>query len=510
MSVEENREIRPVRKKRKLRWGRLVFVLLVLAVLLTGAFWGTVWIYDNFINPPKVDVVGASDKITQNEKLNKRINILLLGIDDGDSDAAPDEPKRTDAMMLASFDPGDNKVALLSLPRDTKVQIPGRAGWDKLNAAYAYGGVMMAKQTVANLLQVPIHYYVLVDWRAFIDVIDLIGGVDLYVEKDMYYYDDWDDFLIDLPAGQQHLDGKKAIQYVRYRDEEGDIGRIKRQQKFMMAVYEKIASAQILTKMPGLVSEIMKMVKTDLPVSDMLAMGGALHGMMKEQGGLQMATVPGTPEYIDEISYWIPDITDLREQMVDMQGAQMTERYRQGAEKMEAEYKRNLITAQEKEKQEAAEEKIKADEQTEKKIKEDTKEKNKEKADAEKKAKAKKAKSGEELGPAEKDGQQLTEPPKAVKPPAKESSRNTVSVKVVDCSGKGAGSDAAARLAAMGFEVIDGGSDPERDQTTVVSTTSNGRVVSRLSAVPFPYTLRILRADDASYDAVIFIGKDYQ
>lgn len=91
-----------------------------------GSFWGTVWIYDNFINPPKVDVVGASDKITQNEKLNKRINILLLGIDDGDSDAAPDEPKRTDAMMLASFDPGDNKVALLSLPRDTKVQIPGR------------------------------------------------------------------------------------------------------------------------------------------------------------------------------------------------------------------------------------------------------------------------------------------------------------------------------------------------------------------------------------------------
>ena len=61
MSVEENRETRPARKKRKLRWGRLVFVLLVLAVLLTGAFWGTVWIYDNFINPPKGDVVGASD-----------------------------------------------------------------------------------------------------------------------------------------------------------------------------------------------------------------------------------------------------------------------------------------------------------------------------------------------------------------------------------------------------------------------------------------------------------------
>ena len=255
MSVEENRESRPVRKKRKLRWGRLVFVLLVLAVLLTGAFWGTVWIYDNFINPPKVDVVGASDKITQNEKLNKRINILLLGIDDGDSDAAPDEPKRTDAMMLASFDPGDNKVALLSLPRDTKVQIPGRAGWDKLNAAYAYGGVMMAKQTVANLLQVPIHYYVLVDWRAFIDVIDLIGGVDLYVEKDMYYEDPYADLVIDIKHGYQHLDGKRAGEYVRFRkDELGDIGRVQRQQKFMKAAAAQIFNIDTVTKIPALFS----------------------------------------------------------------------------------------------------------------------------------------------------------------------------------------------------------------------------------------------------------------
>lgn len=75
MSLEENREKRPVRKKRKLRWGRLVFVLLVLAALLTGAFWGTVWVYDTFISPPKVDVIGASDKIAKDEKLNKRINI---------------------------------------------------------------------------------------------------------------------------------------------------------------------------------------------------------------------------------------------------------------------------------------------------------------------------------------------------------------------------------------------------------------------------------------------------
>lgn len=478
-------------------------ILLIVAAIAAASY--LVYAYMNG-DPMFGTLAKTMDDLPRNERLGSKRNIVVLGVDGREKD---DDPGRSDTLFVVMFDPKSKNVSLLSIPRDTRVRIPGH-GWDKINHAYAFGGHKLTQQTTEELLGIQVNNYVMVDFSGFESLVDAIGGIDIDVEKDMYYYDDWDDFLIDLPAGQQHLDGKKAIQYVRYRDEEGDIGRIKRQQKFMMAVYEKIASAQILTKMPGLVSEIMKMVRTDLPVSDMLAMGGALHGMMKEQGGLQMATVPGTPEYIDEISYWIPDITDLREQMVDMQGAQMTERYRQGAEKMEAEYKRNLITAQEKEKQKAAEEKIKADEQTEKKIKEDTKEKNKEKADAEKKAKAKKAKSGEELGPAEKDGQQLTEPPKAVKPPAKESSRNTVSVKVVDCSGKGAGSDAAARLAAMGFEVIDGGSDPERDQTTVVSTTSNGRVVSRLSAVPFPYTLRILRADDASYDAVIFIGKDYQ
>ena len=424
-------------------------ILLIVAAIAAASY--LVYAYMNG-DPMFGTLAKTMDDLPRNERLGSKRNIVVLGVDGREKD---DDPGRSDTLFVVMFDPKSKNVSLLSIPRDTRVRIPGH-GWDKINHAYAFGGHKLTQQTTEELLGIQVNNYVMVDFSGFESLVDAIGGIDIDVEKDMYYYDDWDDFLIDLPAGQQHLDGKKAIQYVRYRDEEGDIGRIKRQQKFMMAVYEKIASAQILTKMPGLVSEIMKMVKTDLPVSDMLAMGGALHGMMKEQGGLQMATVPGTPEYIDEISYWIPDITDLREQMVDMQGAQMTERYRQGAEKMEAEYKRNLITAQEKEKQKAAEEKIKADEQTEKKIKEDTKEKNKEKADAEKKAKAKKSKSGEELGPAEKDGQQLTEPPKAVKPPAKESSRNTVSVKVVDCSGKGAGSDAAARLAAMGFEVIDG------------------------------------------------------
>ena len=131
-------------------------------------------------------MTAADDKIRDDQKLNERINVLLLGIDDGDSEAAESEPKRTDAIILLSFDPQNNKVAVLSIPRDTMVVLPGHKDPEKINAAFAYGGVVMAKQTVANLLRVPIHYYALANWRGFIDVVNLIGGVDIYVDKDMY------------------------------------------------------------------------------------------------------------------------------------------------------------------------------------------------------------------------------------------------------------------------------------------------------------------------------------
>lgn len=448
-------------------------------------------------------LVKTMDDLPRNERLAHKRNIVVLGTDDR---VKEDDPGRSDTLFVVMFDPKNKNVSLLSVPRDTRVRIPGH-GWDKINHAYAFGGQKLTQQTTEELLGIQINNYVMVDFSGFEKLVDAIGGIDLDVEKDMYYYDDWDGFLIDLSAGKQHLDGKKAIQYVRYRDEDGDIGRIKRQQKFIMAVYEKIASAQILTKMPGLVSEITKMIKTDLPMTEMVSMGSALHGMIKEKGGLQMATVPGTPEYLDEISYWIPDITDLREQMVVMQGTQMTERYRLGAEKMEAEYRRNLLEAQEKDKEKLAEEEKAA---TEEKDEKQDKKKDKDPQDKEsnkKKTQNKKDKADNKLGPAEKKNDKMTETPKAVKPPVKESARKALSIKVVDCSGKGAGSSAVARLTAAGFTANDGGSDAVRGQTTV--SAASGSVVGKLTAIPFAHTTRIMRVDDA-YDAVVFVGEDYQ
>lgn len=268
---DEHFQHRPRRGERKLRWGKLVAVLVLFAFAATTAFWGAVWCYDAYKGYKDVEVVGANEQIIKDERLNQRINVLLLGIDDGDSEAASTEPKRTDAMILASFDPDNNEVAIVSLPRDTMVKIPGHKQYNKLNAAYAFGGVQMAKQTVANLLNIPIHHYALLDWRAFVETIDLLGGIDIYVEKDMYYSDPYANLLIDLKRGYQHLDGKKAGHYIRFRNDElGDIGRVQRQQKFMNALASQMFNIANIGKIPTLFSTVGKYVHTDMDMVTMV------------------------------------------------------------------------------------------------------------------------------------------------------------------------------------------------------------------------------------------------
>ena len=141
-----------------------------------------------------------------------------------------------------------------------------------------------------------------------------LGGVDIYVPKRMYYEDPWDDdggLLIDLYPGRQHMDGKTAVTYVRYRDSEGDIGRIQRQQQFVEACIDKVTSPEIITKIPDIIREVYNAVDTDMNFRELLELAGAVKAAQKN--GLVTDMVPGYPLYIDEISYWIPDVEEMRE-----------------------------------------------------------------------------------------------------------------------------------------------------------------------------------------------------
>lgn len=215
-----------------------------------------------------------ADKYTPPKWESKqRVNILLLG---GDSRGmVKNELPRSDSIMLASIDPVTKKAHLFSILRDTYVKIPGE-GEDRINTAITTGGPNLAMKTVSDLLGIPVQYYVYTDFKGFIALIDAVGGIDIDVEKDMKYSDSEDDHVYDinLKKGQQHLDGKTALQYVRFRhDALSDFSRTERQRKFLTAVAAKMQSTSSLIKLPRILNAIDPYIDTNLSVTDMLKLG---------------------------------------------------------------------------------------------------------------------------------------------------------------------------------------------------------------------------------------------
>lgn len=159
----------------------------------------------------------------------------------------------------------------------------------------------------------------------------------------MYYEDPWDDdggLIIDLQPGMQHMDGKTAVTYVRYRDEEGDIGRIKRQQKFMKACMDKVTSPAIIPKLPSVIGEVMSSVKTDLSFRQLLEFAGTLKEAQKN--GLKTEMVPGKPLYIDGVSYWIPDLQKLRTTLAETLGITLNASEKAQLERTQHEYESSI------------------------------------------------------------------------------------------------------------------------------------------------------------------------
>lgn len=247
-----------LRQQKRRIWPWVLMFFVFVAAAVAGALFASSSLFDKTVNTKqKENMLVARDKTT----------VMIMGIDERGDDVG-----RSDTLMIATLDPKKHQAALLSIPRDTRVKIKGN-GFDKINAAYAYGGYKLTQDTVENFLGTPMDHYVLINIQAFQRIIDAIGGVDIDVEKRMFYEDPWDDdggLVIDLYPGEQHMDGKKAIQYVRYRDGEGDIGRIGRQQKFMKAVLAKMITPEMVLRLPKLVDEISSALKTDMSVTELL------------------------------------------------------------------------------------------------------------------------------------------------------------------------------------------------------------------------------------------------
>ena len=241
-------------------------------------------------------------------EISQRTNILLMGVDSNGKGSDRWVNTRSDTMVIASLDPEDHSVGLISIPRDSRVTIPGRVrrGPEKINSAHALGGPELAVETVKEDFGVPIDHYIVIDTDGLKDVFEAIGPIKVNVEKKMKYRDRSQKLNIDLQEGEQTLDPAQVEGYVRFRhDQKGDIGRIERQQWFLRQSAQKFKEPSIVLKLPELMRFAKDYIVTDMSVKEMAAV--ALFAKDLDSKNIESAMIPGEPRMINGGSYWIPD-----------------------------------------------------------------------------------------------------------------------------------------------------------------------------------------------------------
>jgi polyisoprenyl-teichoic acid--peptidoglycan teichoic acid transferase len=277
-------------KKKKRKWKLAVlFLLIVIAGTLGYAYYqfnqGVALSEDKAKNMKEVkyEFNGETDQYGGT-------NVLLLG-----SDARGEETPRTDTIMVGQYHPKKGTYKIISIMRDSYVDIPGH-GRNRINAAFAYGGPELLRQTIKENFDIDIQYYSIVDFQGFVQVIDeaFPNGVEVDVEKEMS-----DNIGVTLKPGLQRLDGEHLLGYVRFRhDAVGDFGRVERQQKVMTEIAGQFTSIQTLPKLPKLVGVVTPYINTNMDTGDILYMGKSL--LSKEGRQIETLRVPVEGSFWDE------------------------------------------------------------------------------------------------------------------------------------------------------------------------------------------------------------------
>ena len=236
----------------------------------------------------------------------RRQNILFLGVDASNNPNDLWTGTRTDTIILVNIDPRTKSVNALSIPRDSKVYLPGDNGVNKINAAHAIGGIEMTKRTIEDTLGVHIDRYIMVHDSAVKEIVDAMDGLDIYVEKPMHYNDYSGNLHINFSKGDHHLDGQQAVEYLRFRhDALGDIGRTQRQQWLLRSLLNKLKQPATITKIPDIISVAKKYVKTDMSFYEMSQYAALAKHIDMDK--IEIAMLPGAPNQKGYISYWILD-----------------------------------------------------------------------------------------------------------------------------------------------------------------------------------------------------------
>ncbi len=298
--------------KAKGGFGKLIMSLLLTMVVIAAAafaYIGTVGAdskYSKMIKSFLKDLSPREQKGFNLPVLQQKQNILIVGVDSNGEGADKFKGTRSDTMILVNLDPRSHSINAISIPRDSKVYLAGDYGVQKINAAHALGGIDLTLKTVEDTLGIKVDKYVLVNNEGVKKLVDALGGVPVYIEKDMYYNDNAGKLHINLSKGLHVLNGEQVEGYLRFRkDGLGDIGRTSRQQWFVKAVLEKVQSPSAIPKIPEVLNIASTYVRTNLSLYEMSHIAAALRNI--DMNDVEFATLPGAPSKKGYISYWILD-----------------------------------------------------------------------------------------------------------------------------------------------------------------------------------------------------------
>lgn len=309
-------------------WGTFLIGIIGFSALFAGAG-------RYILNKDSIASIGDSqeDDLDEIELDGKdEIIFLLTGIDESSGIEKIKEKRikeneyvttgyRTDTMMLCKFNFETGDISILSIPRDTRVNIRGRENKEKINHAYSYGGPYLTLRTVKDLLQIDLDYYVTVDYLAVKEIVDSIGGVDIDVPMNMRKSDPTDKPPLDinLTKGLQTLYGKESLDFLRFRDyPDGDVGRVHAQQLFMKEFMKQVLQPKNITKLPKMAKTYFDNVDTNIPMGVVLK--GVASANKIDMDNLNIQTLPGDGQYVGPVSYFLYDEIELEALVREMFG----------------------------------------------------------------------------------------------------------------------------------------------------------------------------------------------
>lgn len=242
--------------------------------------------------------------------IEDNVSILFVGIDDSEQRNQGDENSRSDALMLATLNNQSKTIKLVSIPRDSLVYIPEVGYEDKITHAHAYGGTRVAIETVEELFEIPVDYYVKMNFDAFIDVVDALGEIEAEVPYALLEKDQFDRNTVKLDPGLQMLDGREALALARTRMQDNDLERGKRQQMILKSIMKKAASASSFTKYGDVIDAVGDNMKTDMTFEEMKSFFEYIKDGSPRIDTLQLA---GYDDMSTGVYYWSLDQESLDE-----------------------------------------------------------------------------------------------------------------------------------------------------------------------------------------------------